>query len=155
MTGDAEILGGVMRSVDAIAHVGDLGQCLEPVQQPGRDVHVPECDVVEQEDLVLTERGRIRSRVDENVVNGAVRTAHELGLPGPGSAVHPADHPAPGPGLGVLDEGGGRTDAQPAVEHLGIERAGEPPARVMVWLRNQQRHPRQPGRFDSHQVMVS
>ncbi len=55
--GDANVLLGSMRPIDAVADVGDRCQRLEAVKESGRDVEMTKVDVVQQERLVHAERG--------------------------------------------------------------------------------------------------
>ena len=102
--GDREVLGGVVRTVDAVADVGDLGERLESVQEAGRHVQVPEVVVVEQKSLLSAEGRRSSPDVDQYVVHRAVRAAHQFRLAAAAPSVHAADHTLRRPGLRVLQE---------------------------------------------------
>lgn len=154
--GDREILGRVVGPVDAVADVGDVGERLEAVQHAGRHVQMPERGIVEQEHLLLAERRRVRSGIDQDVVHGAVGAAHEFGFTLTAPAVHAADDPTHRTGLGILDERRRRAGhTAPLVEDLGVEGAGEQPAVVVVRLRDQGHHTCKPGRFYSHDDIVA
>ena len=53
---DAQVLGGVVRTIDPIAHVGGGGQRLEAVQEARRNVEMSKVVVVEQKRLLFAER---------------------------------------------------------------------------------------------------
>ena len=153
--GDAEVLGGIMRAVDAVTHVGGV-QRLESVQESRWDVEVGELLVVETEGLVMTERGGVRSDVDHHVVDGSVSAADQFGLTAAGTPVHAADHSNLRPRLRVLYESRcSAGSAEVLVEDLGVEGAGEQPAVVSVWFGCQDEYVGQFGGVDSHEVIVA
>ena len=153
---DTQILGGIMRTIDSIAHVGSRGKRLEAMQEAGRNVEMPKVVVVEKECLLLTEGRRIPSDVDQHVVHGTVGAAHQLRLAAPRASVHAADDSPRRTGLGVLNER--CRDARPAevvVENVRVEGAGEQAAIVAERLRDQEENVCEICRFDAHRVMVT
>jgi hypothetical protein len=154
--GYRQVLEWVVRSIDPVTHIGAVGQRLEPVKEAGRYVQVPEIAVVQQEDIVLAERGRISSYVDQNVVHGAVGAPNQLGFTTSGTPVHAADHSLPGTGLGVLNERGGAcrpTDV--VVKNRGVESPCEQAAPIAERLRDKDEHVCEGRLFDTHLEMLA
>ena len=154
--GDGEVLGGIVRTIDPITHIGSRGQRLEAMQETRRDIQMPKVVVVEQECLQLTKRRRIPSNVDQHVVNGAVGAADQLRLAAPRASVHSTDRSLHRTRLGVLNEG--CRDSRPAevvVEYGRVECPGEQSAVVVERLRGENENVRKVGRFDTHTAMLS
>lgn len=156
VVGDREILGRIVLAVDAVAHVGGCGQCLEAVQQAGRHIKVAEVAVVERKRLMLPERRRVRPGVNQHVVHRAVGAAHQLCFTAAASAVQSTDHSACRPGLRILYERRcGTGYAAPVVEHVGVEGAREESPIIVMRARNEDGHPVQLGLLDTHTDMLS
>lgn len=153
---DGEVLGGIMRTIDPIAHIGGRRQCLEAVQEAGWHVQMTKVVVVEQERLLPTECWRVAANVDKHVVHGTVGTPDQLRLATTRTAVHAANDSFGRTGLGVLDERRGEPGrAEVAVEDVRIERSGEQTAVVAERLWNQDENVRQVCPFYAHLKMLS
>lgn len=152
---DRDVLPRIVWTVDAIAHISCGSEGLETMQEPRRDVEVPELLVVEPERLPAPERGRIRSDVDDDVVDRTVGTSDELRLAASAATVHTSNHTAPGTRLGVLDESR-RCAGFPevVVEDLGVERPGEQATFVTEWVRHHHNYVSQLSLFDAHETML-
>ena len=112
--------------------------------------------VIEQECLLSTEGRRASSNVDQYVVDGAVRAAHQLRLTSSGAAVHAPDHAPVRTRLGVLDKRcRGAGPAKMVVEDLSVECAGEQAAVIVKRPRGEQENIHEIGRFDTHMAMLS
>lgn len=152
---DAEIFGRIVRSVDAVADISRRGECLEAVQEAGRDVEVTKVGVVQAKCLLLAERGRVATDVDQHVVHRTVGTAHELRLAATRAAVHSSDHAFTGAGLRILLKR--RSTAWLAhccVEDLRVERSSEQSAVVAERLRNEDQDIGKFGGFDAHDSIL-
>lgn len=119
----------IMRSVDAVAHVGFLAEHLEAVQEARRDVQVGEGLVVQSERLVFAESGRATANVDHDVQDRAARASHQFRFPRATSTMHAADDTTMRPGLRVLQENA-RVYAVRCPD-LKVEGAGEETALIM------------------------
>lgn len=151
-----EVLGRVMRPIDAVAHVGSSGQRLEPVQKPGRYVKMTEIPVIEEKSLLPTEGRRTSSDVDEYVVHRTVGAADQFGLTTSRTAVHTPNYSLRRPGLRVLDErGGGPWDAEVSIEDACIEGPGEQATIVPERLGHQYHDVGKISPFNIHMEMVS
>ena len=152
---DAQVLGGIVRTIDPIAHVGGHGQRLEAVQEAGRHVQVPKVVVVEQECLLLAEGRRIPADIDQDVAHGAVGTADQLRLATPRASVHAADNSLGRTGLGVLHERRGDSLlADVVVENVRVEGSGEQSAVVAERLRDEDENVCEVRFFDAHRIML-
>lgn len=151
-----EIFGWVVRAVDPITHVGHIGQCLKPMQEPRGYVEVTKIVVVKQECLLPPEGRRVPANIDEHVVHGAVCATDQLRLAASGSSVHSPDHAFPGSRLRVLDKRcGASRRAQIVVEDHGVERPCEQPPVIAEGLRSEDQDVRQRYGFDLHWAMLS
>ncbi len=151
-----EVLGRVMRPIDAVAHVGSSGQRLEPVQKAGRYVKMTEFAVIEEKSLLPTEGWRTSSDVDEHVVHRAVGAPDQFGLTASRTAVHTPNHSLRRPGLRVLDErGGSPRDAEVSIEDVCIEGPGEQATIVPERLGHQYHDVGKISPFNIHMEMVS
>src|ERR1700754_3989219 len=77
---DTDILRGVVRTIDPVAHVGRRGDSLKPVQETRRHVEMTKVLVVEQECLLMPEGRRAPSNVDEHIVYRTVGAPNQLRL---------------------------------------------------------------------------
>jgi hypothetical protein len=127
---DGQILCGFVLAVDPVADVGHLGQRLEAVQEPGRDVEVHQVLVVEPRGHPAPEGGRLGPGVHDDVVDRAERAAHQLRLACPAPPVQTAHDSPVRTGLGVLHE-----SFRPKPSSMGdsdVERTGEETTRISV-----------------------
>jgi hypothetical protein len=146
-----QVLCRIMRPIDAVTHVGTLCDGLKPVQEARGHVEVAQLDIVESERLGLTECGRIRPDVDQDIVHSTAGAPHQLGFSAIGAAVHAAHDTARGSGLRILNEGRRRTaDAYRLVEDLGVEGPAEEPTLVVKRLRDEEQYIRKVGRPYTH-----
>lgn len=134
---DGDVLGGIMLSVDSVAHVGLFGQGLKPVQKTGWHVEVRESNVVYAEGPVLPEGRGVRPDVDQDVVHRTVRTPHQLRLSPSRSSVQPAQDAASRAGLTVLHEGVRCHSV--ASRHCGVECPREQTSIIVhrIWYEDQ------------------
>ena len=155
VVGDAQVLGGIMRTIDPIANIGSRGQRLEAMQEARRNIEMPKGVVVEQKCLQLTKRRRIPPNVDHHVVNGAVGAADQLRLAAPRAPVHSADSSLHRARLGVLNERRrGSRPAEVVVENVDVEGPGEQSAVVVERLRNEDENVRKIRFLDAHRAML-
>lgn len=155
VVGDRDVFPRIVRAVDAVADIRNVGERLEAVQKSRRHVQLPKLVVVQEESLLLPEARRFGPNIHQHIVDGTVRTAHQLGLTATRAPVHAAHHAPDGPGLRILDEGGGRAGHTPVrVEFGGVEGAGEQTPVVPEGLRGQHQDVGELGRIDAHQAMV-
>ncbi len=154
VVGDGEVLGRVVRAVDAVADIGRLGEGLEAVQETGRDVQVAELGVVQQECLTTAESRRIGTDVDHDVVDRAMGATHQFGFPMTATTVQTADHATRRPRLRILHERGRCAGTEVSVEDFGVEGAGEQAASVTEGFGHQKQHVGEFGLFDSHRVIM-
>lgn len=112
--------------------------------------------VVEQERLLSAKGGRVPADIDQDIVDGTVCAAHQLGLASARPSVHAADDPLGRTGLGVLDKGSRDTgSSQLVVEDLGVERPSEQSTLVTKWLWDEDQHVGEVSSFDTHTEMLS
>ena len=107
--------------IDPINDIRDSGQCLEPVQEPARNVDLGAHLIVEHEGHDLTERRRSRPGIDDHVEHRAICAADQLRLASTRSTVQSAAHALVGPRLVLLLEAG-RIDASLS-EDLNVQGA--------------------------------
>ncbi len=153
--GDGQVLGGIVGSIDPIAHIGSHRLRLEAVQEARWNVQMPKVDVVKQKCLLLAERRRVLPDVDKYVVHGSVGAADELGLPSPRASVHSADNSLAGTRLGVLHER--RRDprlAESVVENVCVEGPRKQPSVVPERLRDEHENIGEVRLFNPHGVML-
>ncbi len=155
IVGNADVLGGIVRAVNAITHVGGH-QSLESVEESRWDVEVSELLIVETEGLMMAECRGARPDVDHHVVNDSVSAADEFGLAAAGTPVHSSDHPGRRARLRVLDESRCSTGTvEVRVEDLGVEGASEQSSIVAMHIGRHHKHICQLGGIDSHEVIVA
>jgi hypothetical protein len=130
-----EVLCGIVRTVDPVADVRHVAQRLEAVKQTWGNIQVPELFVVQPEGLVLAKRGRVESRIDQHVMDGATGAADKLGLAPSVPKMHAADDSLTGPRLRVLHEGR-RVQAVRGGD-LSVEGSGEETAAVVMRRRHE------------------
>jgi hypothetical protein len=117
-------------AIDPVGDVGRVGQCLETVRAAGRHVQRLLLLAGQPEALPVPVGRRTRPQVDDDVEDGAVGAAHQLGLAPPTAQVQPADHAAGGPGDAVLHKCRGIKPGRP--RHRRVERPGKETALVGV-----------------------
>ena len=153
---DPKVLGGIMRPIDAIAHIGERGQRLEAVQKSGRHKQMPKVVVVEQECLLFAKGRRRLANVDQYIVHRAVGAADQLRFPTARASVHAPDDAHGRAGLRVLHERGGASRlAEIVVEYLCVKGPGEQPSLIAERLRDEDENVGESGSFDAHGVMLS
>ena len=152
---DRDVLSGIVRAVDAVAHVRGRGERLEAMQKARRNVEVPKGLVVEQERLLLPESRRTAADVDDDVVNGPMGTTDQLGFSTARAAVHAPHGPLDRPGLRVLDEAGGDSGrAHVLVEDVRVEGSGEQSTGITGRQGYQDHNASELGRLNVHEVML-
>lgn len=134
--GDCHVLGRVVLTIDPVRHVGWLGERLESMRAPGWHVQRDLLVVSQFEPLPVAVRRRPGPQVDDDVEDGPVRAAHQLGLAPAAAQVQAAEHATRRTGKAVLNEAA-RVDARGA-HHGGIEGAAEEPPFVHVRRRTEQ-----------------
>lgn len=152
---DTQVLGGVVRTVDAVADVCGCREGLKAVQKSRWYIKVLKGIVVEQKYLFGTERRRPGPDVDQHVVDCTVGASHQLRFSPARSAVHSAYHTTGRAGLGVLHEGGRNTwPAEGSIEQFRVEGASEQAPVIPERLRGEDEDIRELGCFDAHRVML-
>lgn len=147
-----DVLARIVGAVDPVADVSGGSKRLEAVQETRGNVEVPKRLVVEHERLAGAESWRIPADVDDDVVDGAMRTADELRLAETRSPVHAPDDADAGSGLRILNEDGG---ADAGLEDVDVERSSEESTVVAKRLRYQHQQAIEIGVFDAHQAMFA
>ena len=150
-----DVLGRVVGPVDSVTHVGGRGQSLESMQESGGDVEVMKVFVVEQECAMLAESRRFPAYIDDDVINGAVRAAHQLSFAETRTAVHAPDYSLCRARLRVLHERGRRAyPADEFVETYSVKGSSEQTAGIMNRIGDEDRDPSEIGLFNSHGSML-
>jgi hypothetical protein len=149
---DRHVLGGIVRAVDAIRHIGWVGQGLESVGTAGRHVERDLLAVTQLEAFPVPVRRRGRTQVHDDVEDRAVRAPDELRLAVPAAHVQAAHHTADRAGEAILGEG--RVDAG-RTHYLRIEGAGEEAALVHVRGGHEEQSARNAlNRLDVHKALL-
>lgn len=151
----ADVLGRIVRPIDAVTHIGFGCQRLESVQESRRDVEMPKSVVVEHKRLIHTESRRTSSDIDDDVVHSTPRAPDEFGFAAAGAAVHAAQDSLSRTRLGVLQEARRYPRAQIFVEDLGIESPGEESAIVAVRLVDEQQDVGELRLLDPHKDILT
>jgi hypothetical protein len=76
-----------MKRIDPINDIGNCSQCLEPVQEPARNVDLGAELVIEKDRHHLAKGCRSSPRVDDHVQHGAISAPHQLFARQPRSTV--------------------------------------------------------------------
>ena len=154
---DAEVLGGIVRTIDPIAHIGSRGQRLEAVEEAGRDVQSAEtrCRRAGMPAAGRTSASPFRISTNTSwTAPWAQRTS--FASPRPDRPCMPRMASSHRPRLGVLDEGcRGSWSAEIFVEDVRVEGPREQPAVVVERLRGKNQNVREAGRFDTHMEMLT
>lgn len=150
-----DVFAGVVRTVDAVADIGNGRERLETMQESRRNVQMAKIDIVEQKRLVPTEVRRPAPRVYDDVEHRAVRAPNELRFTGSRPAVQPTNDSLHGTRLGVLDELCRSAGAHMLVEDLCVECPGEKPAFVSERLGGHQQYALESRLLESHEAIVS
>ncbi len=125
------------------------------MEKTGGHVQMSEIFVVQQKRLLPAEGRRFSANIDQHIVYGAIRAAHQFGFAPSRTAVHAADHALRRSGLGILEERRGYSRLpERVVENLRIERPGEQSALVSERLWDQDQYVGEVCLFDTHMEML-
>lgn len=153
--GHGDVRAGLMRTVDPVANVGSGSQGLESMQKSGRNVKMAKLFVIEQESPVLAEGRRGPADINDDVVNGTVRTPDQFGLTQARTAMQAADHTLRRTGLRILDECGRCAClADEFVEQCNVKGSGEQTAGVMNRIRHENGDTSEVGLLNSHGLIM-
>jgi hypothetical protein len=127
-----------VRAIDPVAHVSDVTEHLEAMQQAGRDEQVPKLLVIETKRLVSTEGRRTWTSVNNDIQDRAARASYKLGLAATHASMQSPDDSAVGARLGVLSK-------RRAVNAMrrgdgDIERSRKEATLIVMRLRDEDQH---------------
>ena len=153
--GHGDVRAWLMRTIDSVTDVGGGGQGLESMQKASRNVEVAKLFIIEQESPVLAEGRRALADIDDDVVNGAVRTPDQFGLAQARTAMQAADHTLGRSGLRILDECGRCAClADEFVEQCSVKGSGEQTAGVVNRIRYENGDTSEVRPLNSHVLMM-
>jgi hypothetical protein len=144
-----------MRTIDAVADIGNVGKDLEAMQEAGRNIEVSKRVVIEYERLLPTKSRRGLPDVDEDIVDSTAGAANQLRLPSAGAAVHAANDSLDRTRLGILQKRGTRSGPTDVlIEDRRVKGPGEQSTVVAKRLRAQNENVRQIRVLDEHKAML-
>lgn len=157
VVGHCDVCRRIVLTIDAITHIRALGECLESVQETGRNVEMREVHIVEPECLLPTERRRLPANIDQDIVDRTMGAPDQLRLTWTRPSVHAANHTTPRPGLRILQEVCGQDSSRSHmfIELAGFERASEEASVVTMGHRPEHPDVRQFGGFNVHAAILA